>query len=429
MVAAAVHRGVVVALCAALAGCEMPGKPGSDGVPDAQAMDVVVPGDVVEELAGDVLTPTDAPLSDVVGVDARFDVSSSRDVGDTSDVADVTDRGVVTDVAAPMQYLEVCRVNADCSSGDCVATGGAGFCTRRCTTQNDCGDGYLCAVPAGGSTGRCLPDDTGLRCDPASASSPCARLCFGNSATRVGHCTHECAGGSDCPAGFACSPVGSTSVCVEVERPCMRAADCASNFCLGPSATFSGCSAQCRTSADCPRRFTINDSGRLVALPPYQCQSGGDGGVNLCVPPFAGLVSGGDVLGTDPIGSSCSASGTVNCYSGVCDTGTPGDPFAPASCVQTCTPAGGCPIGFRCSAWLPDGPVGGVYLVCRPAGAGAVGTACSRNSDCATALCEGVTATMGYCTRFCNDRYCPTGMRCSVAGTSVDGTQVSLCLR
>lgn len=406
-----------------------------EGPPPDAAPDVVVDAtpDVTEDVAPD-LPPVDrpVPVDMVVPIDnPPVDVFVPPDLPPPVDNPPPVDIFVPPDLPPPPDtsrplavYLDPCSSNADCQSGDCATAGVAsGFCTRTCASRRDCGNGYLCAIPAGGSSGRCLPDDTGLRCDPRAASSPCARFCFGNSASGVGHCTRECANGADCPAGFACSVVSGTSVCVEVERSCVRAADCPSNFCLGPSATFAGCSAQCRTSADCPRRFTLNDSGRLIALPPYQCMSG------LCVPPLQGVISGGDIQGTDPIGSSCGASGTVSCYSGVCDTGTPGDPLAPAMCVQTCTPAGGCPNGYGCKPWLPDGPGGDLYLTCRPAGSGAVGTTCTRGGDCATALCQGVTATTGYCTRLCADGLCPTGMRCTLAGTTIDGTSISLCLR
>ncbi len=373
--------------------------------------------DLIEDVAPDV-PPVDRP--------APVDVPVPIDNPPPVDIFVPPDLPPPPDTSRPLAaYLDPCSTSGDCQSGDCATVGlAAGFCTRACASRRDCGNGYVCSIPVGSATGRCLADDTGLRCDPRAASSPCARFCFGNSASGVGHCTRECAGGSDCPSGFACSLVSGTSVCVEVERSCVRAADCPSNFCLGR--TFAGCTSQCRTNADCPRRFTLNDgTGRLTALPPYQCQS--VGGVNLCVPPFQKL--GGDVAGTDPIGAPCTEGGVISCYSGVCDTGTPGDPTAPAMCVQTCTPAGGCPNGFGCKPWLPDGPTGDLYLTCRPAGSGAVGTTCTRGGDCATALCQGVTATTGYCTRLCADGICPTGMRCTLAGNTVDGTSVSICLR
>ena len=116
----------------------------------------------------------------------------------------------------------------------------------------------------------------------------------------------------------------------------------------------------------------------------------------------------------------------VQCRSGVCD----GDD-TPPSCVQGCTPTGGCPAGYACRPWLPDGPTGSVYLVCRPAGRGALGTTCTRGSDCATGLCQARSAgdPTGYCTRFCGDGICPTGMTCTPAGSAVGGVTLALCAR
>jgi hypothetical protein len=318
-------------------------------------------------------------------------------------------------------YLDPCTSTVDCQSMDCAPLGPTvGFCTRSCTSRRDCGDGYLCV------RGRCVADDTGTPCDPRTPTG-CAFACFGNSASGRGHCTRECASGRDCPAGYACQPVGGTPVCVEIEAPCARAADCVTNLCLGPmGSSFRGCTALCRTAADCPSRMVIEDHGRLVALPPYTCQV--VEGMQLCVPPIQRVVSGGDLTGSDPIGATCDGSpgATVQCRSGVCD-----GEQTPGTCVQGCSPAGGCPAGFACRPWLPDGPTGSVYLVCRPAGRGGLGSTCTRGSDCATGLCQArrVGDPTGYCTRFCNDGICPTGMTCMPAGTAVGGTAISLCVQ
>jgi len=265
-------------------------------------------------------------------------------------------------------YLDPCTSTVDCQSMDCAPLGPTvGFCTRSCTSRRDCGDGYLCV------RGRCVADDTGTPCDPRTPTG-CAFACFGNSASGRGHCTRECASGRDCPAGYACQPVGGTPVCVEIEAPCARAADCVTNLCLGPmGSSFRGCTALCRTAADCPSRMVIEDHGRLVALPPYTCQV--VEGMQLCVPPIQRVVSGGDLTGSDPIGATCDGSpgATVQCRSGVCD-----GEQTPGTCVQGCSPAGGCPAGFACRPWLPDGPTGSVYLVCRPAGRGGLAAAPAR---------------------------------------------------
>ena len=179
-----------------------------------------------------------------------------------------------------------------------------------------------------------------------------------------------------------------------------------------------GCTAQCRTDADCPRRLTIEDaSGMIYRLPPYTCQS--ISGVNLCIAPIVALGMGGDIVGYEALGTTCST-GDV-CYSGGCDTDV-------RMCVQTCTPNGGCPPGFGCSV-EDTGSGRSTYMVCRPTGSSPIGASCTRPQDCASSLCWGLPGS-GYCSRFCNgDRLCPTGMTCTALGTSIDGNSYSLCTR
>jgi len=308
----------------------------------------------------------------------------------------------------------------DCAPGPA----GSRFCSRACSSRRDCGDGYLCAIPPGGTTGRCLPDDTGAPC--TISDNRCARYCYTTMGASVAHCTRECADGRDCPAGFACQPLGGgqPSVCVEVELPCARGSDCATSVCLGGIAgtTFRGCSAMCRTAADCPRRALIDNGGAPLVLAPYNCAT--IDGVPVCVPPLD--VLGGDVAGSDRLGASCNATpGAINqCRSGLCEADGAG-----GTCLQGCTVAGGCPPGFACKPEA-DTPTSPVSLVCRPSGSGALGTTCTRGSDCATALClPPPGSTTGYCTRMCVDRICPTGMRCEPQGNALDGTPISLCVR
>lgn len=316
-------------------------------------------------------------------------------------------------------YFDTCTSNADCAGGDCLATpAGARWCTRRCTANADCGHGNLCA------SGRCVPDDTGAACDPL-ASAPCARRCLANTAGAAGHCTRECSVGADCPAGYACGNTAGGRVCVFVERSCAVSRDCASGLCIGTSGGFGVCSAPCTADADCPRRMTIaNSSGSPMALAPYRCQS--VSGQMMCVPPLSSLPTGaGDIRGGNPLGASCgTVGGDVLCYSGVCDTGD-------NTCVQACTPTGGCPVGFACLPWQLDGTGGRVYLVCRSAtsGRGAVGATCARASDCATGACQPPPTGSAYCTRYCIDGLCPTGMRCVARADSFDGTRLATCER
>nr|MBK7067683.1 hypothetical protein [Deltaproteobacteria bacterium] len=316
-------------------------------------------------------------------------------------------------------YLDACMTNDDCASGECLTTsGGARFCTRRCVSTIDCADGFLCDSPPAGRPARCVPDDTGTACD-ARTAVPCARFCVGNPVTGLSaHCTHECRTAADCPAGYGCQDAGGGQrVCIAAEQPCSRGTDCTTNLCVGTVGGFQGCTSRCTSDSDCPRRMTVNVEGLgRFALPPYQCRV--VEGERICVPPLE--ITGGDLSGSNELGASCGAGGVPLCRSGVCDSET-------NVCVQGCTPAGGCPSGFVCRPWV-DGA--DIYLVCRRSVTGNVliGGRCSVGADCASGLCQGSSSGgPGYCTRFCSDRLCPTGMRCTPLGSSFDGTPISLC--
>jgi hypothetical protein len=291
-------------------------------------------------------------------------------------------------------YLTSCGSDAECASAAC-ATGPTRFCTKICTSHADCGDGLLC------SGGKCALDDTGATgCDLASGS-PCKEFCYGTASAHA--CTHGCATAAECPAGYACSPVSSgKKVCVEIERPCATADACASGLGFCGSGGL-GCTAKCDTAADCPQR--------LVGLPAYTCEV--KSGQKVCVPPS-------DVLGADPLGASCSSSGTNTCRSGACDDGV-----SPPMCNQRCTVRGGCGRGFGCFPLEDPGPPKQTLLVCTAAtGTGWLGDACTRARDCITGICQ----APGYCTRLCVDGLCPTGMSCVAAPlTATDGTPIKLC--
>ncbi len=290
-------------------------------------------------------------------------------------------------------YLDACGSDADCTSGMC-ATDAPRFCTRSCSVHSDCGNGQVCAA------GRCALDDTGMTgCNPATAA-PCHLYCYG--AATSAHCTRDCSSPADCPSGYACSPVSGRHVCVKIEIPCAGPTQCPSGlgFC---GAGMVGCTANCTTAADCPLRLPIPGFGA------YTCEV--RSGQSVCIPPA-------DVLGSDPIGAVCAATGTVYCRSGACDDAT-----VPSTCNQNCTPNGGCGPGYGC---YPEPTGADIYFVCHAAGRAWVNEACARSADCYTGLCD----TSGYCSRLCNDGLCPTGMHCLDTGlASVDGTRVMLCRR
>ncbi len=289
-----------------------------------------------------------------------------------------TDTGTTTGSGG---YLDRCTGDSDCMSGRCVVDiGSSRMCTRTCTQDSDCADGHLC----GG--GVCLRDDTGTPCATSTPATCNAGYCVGPSGS-TGACTKQCTSSATCPAGYACTNVSGTFVCVDIEKSCSAAADCATGLCI-PGL---GCTSTCRSAADCP--------ARISGLAAYTCAVARGSSVPICDPPS-------DIAGDDPIGATCPAVGTFACRSGVCDTDATPVPM----CTQACTPEGGCAPGFGCYP-VSDG-AGGFVLACARAGTGALGSPCARASDCDSALCHSISSSMGVCTRYCADALCPTGWSC-----------------
>lgn len=368
----------------------------------------------------DAPTAIDAPVVLDAPVDSGsppVDLGAPADLGGPADLPPA-DAGPPPGRGA---YLDPCARDEDCASGECLTTvGGARFCTRRCVATPECGDGFLCDSPPAGRPARCVLDDTGVACD-ARTAVPCARFCVGNPVNGLqAHCTRECRAASDCPAGYGCLDAGGGQrVCISAEQPCTRDLDCTTNLCVGMGGGFRGCTSRCQADADCPRRMTIRvDGAGRVALPPYRCAL--LGGVRLCVPPIE--AKGGDLSGSNALGASCGPGVDPLCRSGVCDA-------VMNVCVQGCTPAGGCPSGFACRPWIVDSAV---YLVCRSpvAGSAPVNGPCAAAADCVTGLClRDAPGPTAYCSRYCIDGLCPTGMRCMQDGTAYDGTRLALCRR
>ena len=387
----------------------------------------------------DVVAPMDTPPMDVV-VDAGTTDTGPADTGpadtgpiDTGPVdtgprdTGPADTGPVDtgppDTGVRGGYLDPCTTDANCITNHCYTNPtGARWCTQTCAANSDCGVGFECAMGVGGP-GLCVPDDTGVVCTPAT-SSMCARYCLGNS-IGTGHCTRECRVAADCPAGFGCQDapgLAGVRLCIVVEQPCNSGADCVSGLCYVSNGT-GFCSSFCRSATDCPVRMTVNPgTGVPTHLSPYQCQLLSGVPQTVCVPPVTGVATGVDrIIGNHPLGGACGSVASNLCISGICDPST-------STCVQGCTPTGGCPPGFACKP-MPDGA--DVYMTCQRAvfGSVAVNGTCARAADCATGLCLPGTGGTAYCTRYCPDRLCPTGMHCMADGTAYDGTPLSLCMR
>ncbi|MBX3249652.1 MAG: hypothetical protein KF901_20920 [Myxococcales bacterium] len=369
---------VVWALCAALVACGPERRIRTDAGLDAEVVDAMTPP---EDASGFDAGETDASEPPV---DGGSDAGTpGLDAGPTPGTG---------------QYLDRCTGDGDCAGGRCVDdVGGSRFCSRACAAHTGCAHEHVCS-----DAGACIPDDTGAVCAVSTPATCRLGLCLGP-AGGSGQCTRPCDTATQCPAGWACTDVGAAfRVCVDIEKPCTAAgSECGSNLCI-PGV---GCTATCRTAADCPAR-------RFPGLPPYTCMAAFGSSVPICAPPVAPE---GDIFGDDAMGAACNAAGN-ECRSGLCaDLGAVGFD----RCIQTCGPEGGCAVGWGCKPEEVTG--GGIHTFCVPAGTGALGAACGRASQCASGLCD----SAGYCTRLCADGLCPTGWSC----TPVPGTTIGVCRR
>lgn len=341
----------------------------------------VAPYDGGQRDGGTIVTPDSGPRPFDAGRDAghivAHDAGHPRDAGTPR-----PDSGPppTPDSGPRGRYLDRCTSDGDCMTGHCVDdVGGTRMCTITCSSHTDCASEHVCG------SGLCKPDDTGRIC--SGASGCVLGLCAGNPATGAGECTRPCNSANDCPSGYACSDAGGVFVCVNIERSC---AQCSTGLCLDPS----GCSSTCRTPSDCPRTYTGM---------PYSCSG------NQCVPSSY-------ILGSDPIGATCrTVSGGANlCRSGICVTD---DASGGEVCTEVCTESGGCGPGYGC---VPVDDGGSTLLICLRAGSGALGSACTTDTQCDSGICGA-----GYCTRLCtSDARCPSDMHCQ---PGVGG--ISTCVR
>jgi len=356
---------------------------------------------------------------DVGGRDAGTDASSLDDASSN----DAATRDVGVDAAlTPATELSPCASDAACASPlvcRAVFHDGPTRCTRHCASDGDCMTGTRCTSAAGEQV--CLASDVGRAC---TSAADCHALCL----TRVAspYCTATCATGSDCPAGYGCTAVGTpaTRVCVAVERACSSgdASECIdSRECdVSPGLLVSGCTIACASASDCPRRAS--------GLAPWTC----DGSAQCRRPPdvFGPLGQGADAQyacnATSAVVTICNdghaafdpftipSPPSVSCASSTTTSGVAGD-----RCVDSCRYQGGCADGFTCAAF------GAPHGNCLPVGSSEVGASCTVDSQCRFGLC-----ISGACSRDCTaDGVCPSGSACMAhGGGTIEGQPHRVCL-
>ncbi len=288
-------------------------------------------------------------------------------------------------------YLDPCSGSGDCASGQCFSDQrlGRNFCSKPCSTSSDCILTHRC-IQAGQQL-FCQASDIGK---PCSGQSDCHQACLENTQTHESHCSGPCSSAADCPAGFACTPVGgSTKYCVRIVESCATGTDCLTGLCLADytQPQVFACSALCDSSADCPQGWA--------------CQAIANG--TVCTPPTYGV--GG-------LGDSC----TDNCQSGLCLGGT-----CTVECGVTRQVGQYCPPGFGCT---PSSGQAGMVLTCSAAGTLAFGQPCTSSVQCGTAACMLMSNNSSECTIFCNDyATCPSGYDCIPLSTVASGVTLSVC--
>ena len=136
-----------------------------------------------------------------------------------------------------------CESNSDCFSGIC----NEGECTRQCSEEAPCPEGYTCHP----DDGICVAPPVGPPCETDADCD--GGLCF------EGMCTRPCSGES-CPDEFVCDDELSLCLPIPLGDPCTSALDCDTGMCIAGL-----CSRLCDTMTPCPAPFGC-DAG-LCQLP------------------------------------------------------------------------------------------------------------------------------------------------------------------
>lgn len=239
------------------------------------------------------------------------------------------------------QRGDPCTRASDCMSNLCIGNPmtGTGACTESCVTEATCQPREACLQipnPGGGTTGVCVPTDTGTACPTGQPTNCVAGICIvhpGNTSLSV--CTTPCLSSRACPMGFSCSltQIGASTqqVCTPNGSLCSargNSTQCHSRWCTTPPSMPSTgiCTSQCSVATDCPDGWVCGiDNG-----------PGGMGVVDRCF----------------PAGMSCTENmaGQNDCISQTCVIGSPTGNY----CTSFCMGPGGtaapsrCPLGWMC---------------------------------------------------------------------------------
>jgi MYXO-CTERM domain-containing protein len=163
-------------------------------------------------------------------------------------------------LSAPRGLGESCEADDECQSTSCLLEAGDGYCSRGCSTDDDCGAGYHCRVMEDASANVCVRGDRGGAGQNCIDNLDCGEGLFCAERGSDAWCTRFCASDADCPTAFSCVDVGGASLCAPdlgiVGSECVTEDDCISGLCqpLGASGA-SVCTRFCSIDSHCSSGF------------------------------------------------------------------------------------------------------------------------------------------------------------------------------
>ncbi len=320
--------------------------------------------------------------------------------------------------------VEACDEGTPCADGAaCVDYGSVSYCMPSCASNDECREDYSCidfaCVPRQPLGAACDDADDCLPCDTQElCSDPDDLACTENV------CSVRCTDQEQCPEGTVCAASGGEYWCVGVYFPqgtgtagsLCAAQECAEGFtCLQDLKGFESlafCSNDCLTDRDCPPSLTCREVDGLespMCVPREYCESCGIS--SHCASPADTCVTGTDqegyctlscdpaLPGTCPMDTTC---GEAN----LCE----GDGSLVANCDQ-CS-AGTCgPLGTPLYACFQDaGLCVGGGNVCDPC---LMDSQCSTSAGCVEIPGNGNT----ICAELCGSaNICADGYDCVESG-------------
>ena len=210
--------------------CLSAGCGGGGGAPGGADLDAVADLATPDAPPADAGDPGAADLAQDGPLDLQYDAGTDEGADGGPDVFVPT---------CPGGYLCACAYPDDCFSGLCAETNEGALCSRLCSDRGDCPEGWVCEqVSVGGERvygcvfpfpTLCQPCRADAECRPpwASDDRPYACIAHGPDGS---FCGAPCATAGDCPAGYACDPVGEGDAAVLQCRPEDGVCACTAKF-------------------------------------------------------------------------------------------------------------------------------------------------------------------------------------------------------